>query len=586
MALQNSKIHLRSITIIGAGAAVLAVIGYLIMKSDSRKKSKKKVKTEQNETTTTTTNSSTVQFEINEPGSLINKEVNETDEINKLCDLYSKNTFNLSSSKSPSPSPPPPSETIITKPYINNNNNSLVNDQSVVFKSSCHQNEQNLINEKSTTISQVEYCVECINNNNNTQNTELLNLDLETNNLMNLTIEPSNVVEQTTTTTIIEQVISDKLSETSSDSGNGTSELINIITNEDDIDESEKNCLRSRRRSKISPESNHSISSNGENTINNQSNIIDDSLNTTTTTTTSTTTTNEKIAIPESTSSSTTHPETDIIVYEFHFPRKYCGKLIGRNGVHVDYIRNKTHVQIAVRNDASVDDLQIVCLTGCIGDVDQALDIISARFPYRHYPQISFKPITKPIVYRRNRVENNKVIVSSSMYVQLTTSQTDINVSAIVTPTHLFIQLPSQPTYQLLQRLDEDMLHLYSSSDKAIPNLTCPIEYGTICAAPTSYGWHRAMVTEYFVEKETQQNYPYYNGETEMATVKFLDYGGYLNIPVSQLKQLRFVLRGRFIEEIFVYFFVLFLFRTDYMSLPFQAIEVFLDDVVSIEGKI
>jgi hypothetical protein len=128
------------------------------------------------------------------------------------------------------------------------------------------------------------------------------------------------------------------------------------------------------------------------------------------------------------------------------------------------------------------------------------------------------------------------------MYVPLTTiksNQTDVNVSAIVTPVHLFIQLPSQATYQLLQRLDEDMLHLYSTSDKNIPVLTCPIEYGTICAAPTSYGWHRAMVTEYFIQKEAQQDYPYYTGEIEMATIKFLDYGGYLNLPVSQLKQLR-----------------------------------------------
>ena len=44
MASQTSKIYLRSVTIIGAGAAVLAVIGYLLMKSDSKKKIKKKKK--------------------------------------------------------------------------------------------------------------------------------------------------------------------------------------------------------------------------------------------------------------------------------------------------------------------------------------------------------------------------------------------------------------------------------------------------------------------------------------------------------------------------------------------------------------
>ena len=37
------------------------------------------------------------------------------------------------------------------------------------------------------------------------------------------------------------------------------------------------------------------------------------------------------------------------------------------------------------------------------------------------------------------------------------------------------------------------------------------------------------MVDEYLIEKERQQNYSYYNGETEISTTKFLDYGGYIN---------------------------------------------------------
>ena len=564
MASQTSKIHLRSITIIGVGAAVLAVIGYLLLKSDSRKKSKKKIhKSEQifkkNEST------------VNEESGGISmsfKEVNETDEINKLCDLYSKKSFNLS--------PSPSSETIITKPYINTNNKAiLVNDEAIVpinnEKVSLlppvinqHSNNSNIKNEQ--IISQVENCVECINNNENTKKQNLIinldeynkNSDLERNILMNSINQVAEVtdsvhVEEEEASHVVKEL--ELGSETSSDSGNGTSE-INIIAHspheaevEDDVEVNETNCLKAMRDN-ISPDSNVSICSSNENGNGNENNDGKSQINDSIISIATTTSENElKTTIPQSSSSisisSATHPETDIIVYEFHFPRKYCGKLIGRNGVHVDYIRNKTHVQIAVRNDPSVDDLQIVCLTGCISDVDQSLDIISARFPFRHYPQISFKPITKPIVYRRNRIENNKIIVSPNMYVQLTSIksfQSDVNVSAIVSPTHLFIQLPSQPTYQLLQRLDEDMLHLYSTSDKTIPNLTCPIDYGTICAAPTSYGWHRAMVTDYFVQKESQQNYPYYNGEIEMATVKFLDYGGYLNIPVNQLKQLRLVL--------------------------------------------
>lgn len=279
----------------------------------------------------------------------------------------------------------------------------------------------------------------------------------------------------------------------------------------------------------------------------------------------------------------------DLVAYEFNFPRKFCGKLIGKNGVHVDYIRSKTHTQIAVRNDPNVEDLQIVCVSGRLEDVDQALDIISNRFPVKHYPQISFKPISNPIVYRRYNPEKNvlfnesKVLVAPNMFVQLdgvlnvntplsppmtptitpSLSQVfqqskpnenqnakiinhtpiNVHVTAVVNAAHVFIQLPNHPTYDNLQKLDEKMLSLYSSlNDDTVPMMIEPIEYGTICAAPTSYGWHRAMVTSYQTYDEASKEIPDYQDKCGLATVKFLDYGGYLTIPANQLRQLRLLL--------------------------------------------
>jgi hypothetical protein len=246
-------------------------------------------------------------------------------------------------------------------------------------------------------------------------------------------------------------------------------------------------------------------------------------------------------------------------VYEFHFPRKHCGRLIGKNGVHVDYIRSKTHTQIAVRNDPNVDELQIVCVSGRIDDVDKALDILRARFPQKHFPLISFKPISKPILYRRYNPEKNllfspnKILVAPNMHVNINdvivANQEDpseqwaamfpINLTSIVNTAHVFIQLPTHSTYENLQKLDECMLTLYGSASESVPNVIEPIENGTICVAPTSYGWHRAMVTSYQTLEEVLQQMPAYNQNCGLATVKFLDYGGYLTIPVNQLRQLR-----------------------------------------------
>merc|ERR1739836_285518 len=100
------------------------------------------------------------------------------------------------------------------------------------------------------------------------------------------------------------------------------------------------------------------------------------------------------------------------------------------------------------------------------------------------------------------------------------------------------------------------MLNAYDNITEIVPNMNEPIEYGTICAAPTSYGWHRAMITNYQSYESVRNQIPDYNEMCGLATVKFLDYGGYLNIPVSQLRQL----------------------RSDFMLLPFQGIECYLDE--------
>lgn len=104
----------------------------------------------------------------------------------------------------------------------------------------------------------------------------------------------------------------------------------------------------------------------------------------------------------------------------------------------------------------------------------------------------------------------------------------------------MFVQLPTHPTYNDLQQLDKNMLIAYDNMTEMVPNMNEPIEYGTICAAPTSYGWHRAMVTNHQPCETVKLQIPDYNEMCGLATVKFLDYGGYLNIPVNQLRQLRY----------------------------------------------
>lgn len=56
--------------------------------------------------------------------------------------------------------------------------------------------------------------------------------------------------------------------------------------------------------------------------------------------------------------------EQEVIIYEFHFPADLCGRLIGRQGVHVDYIRQVTEVDLVVRDDPVSYEKQVVALHG------------------------------------------------------------------------------------------------------------------------------------------------------------------------------------------------------------------------------
>ena len=56
MALNSSRTHLRAITFLGAGAALLVVFGYLLMKSDRKKPKRKSSKTTATSSSSSATN--------------------------------------------------------------------------------------------------------------------------------------------------------------------------------------------------------------------------------------------------------------------------------------------------------------------------------------------------------------------------------------------------------------------------------------------------------------------------------------------------------------------------------------------------
>ena len=142
-------------------------------------------------------------------------------------------------------------------------------------------------------------------------------------------------------------------------------------------------------------------------------------------------------------------------------------------------------------------------------------------------------------------------------------------------------QLPLDNTFNNLGHLDACMLACYCHGDA--PALPTPVEPGVICAAPSGGGWYRAQVVDVFdpssgvasadaASSTTESESAVENGDedesssssspttttaassTAIAQVRYVDYGGYSDLPVTALRQI----------------------RADFLTLPFQAVECYL----------
>lgn len=76
------------------------------------------------------------------------------------------------------------------------------------------------------------------------------------------------------------------------------------------------------------------------------------------------------------------------------------------------------------------------------------------------------------------------------------------------------------------------------------------ITAGVICAAPMLNGWYRAQIMATY-EK------------TDECDIKYVDYGGYSRISSAVLKQI----------------------RSDFMTLPFEAVECYIANITPLASK-
>lgn len=122
----------------------------------------------------------------------------------------------------------------------------------------------------------------------------------------------------------------------------------------------------------------------------------------------------------------------------------------------------------------------------------------------------------------------------------------DVTISTIVSGGHLFLHQPLHPSYPALSSLQYRMNQWYSKN--LAPELPEIID-NAICALCVQENWYRVQIVSHSSQAKTSE-------------VKYLDFGGYVTVKSSELRQI----------------------HADFMSIPFQAIECVLSNVRAPNG--
>lgn len=229
--------------------------------------------------------------------------------------------------------------------------------------------------------------------------------------------------------------------------------------------------------------------------------------------------------------------------YEFELPRELCGRFIGQGGRNVTAIKSRSNTRIYVHQHPFTSKLKICSVEGMPEEIRTALELIRKKFPLHAFPNLTLAQVNaEPLHYP------GTITLPETLQLRLPDGVTcDVVLTSLVTAGHFFLQQPTHPTYPSLARLDQFMLACYGQGLDT-PPLPHPVEAGIICAAQVCGGWFRALVVA-----------P--SDENEECDIKFLDYGGYMTLSTSLLRQI----------------------RSDFMMLPFQASECYLANVQPAE---
>jgi len=243
-----------------------------------------------------------------------------------------------------------------------------------------------------------------------------------------------------------------------------------------------------------------------------------------------------------------------IFAYHFMIPSHLCGILIGAQGKNVKHLRAATKCEVslvnqnyegrATKTEGYDTEPQICIIQGTRSGIERCLELIQEKIPLHENPDFDLKQINEPT--NETDLLNNQIKEGLLVILPAGKMATAI-MTAIVSPAHFFIQLPeTSKYYHYLPRLEECMFFVYEKMQDRVPKVPREsIDTGLVCVTKQNDKYYRVQVVSFDISNDC-------------CEVKFLDSGGYANIDISELWQI----------------------RQDFLNLPFQAVECYLSNVI------
>uniref|UniRef100_A0A1B0B653 Tudor domain-containing protein n=1 Tax=Glossina palpalis gambiensis TaxID=67801 RepID=A0A1B0B653_9MUSC len=231
--------------------------------------------------------------------------------------------------------------------------------------------------------------------------------------------------------------------------------------------------------------------------------------------------------------------------YEFFFPNSLVGQLYGRKRSFINQIKSKTNANVLLRKHRYTGKVRICVIEGTDSEIQAALTMIRQRLPAKRYPNFTMQRIHFALPQTIVPLSTESLLNLQLHLIEGINN--DVVVSAIISGGHIFVQHPLHPSHPSLAVLQKCLYDSYSAADTP---LLPSVEISAVCVTPVNGIWYRVQI----IDSDSE--------DAQRCIVKFLDFGGYMNVFFKDLRQI----------------------RSDFMATPFQATECLLSNIEPIDS--